>query len=86
MTREKLVTASKTLEQAATGAHERHRQRIEEQSDQIMQLAERDQDPDHGRLDRHMNVLRELHDETDNPDVERAYERIREYRRSVSGV
>lgn len=86
MTREKLVTASKALEQAATAAHDQHRTRIEEQSEQLLHLAERDQDPDQGRLDRHMNVLRELHDATDDPDIERAFERIREYRQGVGGV
>lgn len=86
MTREELREASDALEQAATAVDEEHRQRIEDQSDAIQQLAERDRGPDQGRLDRHMNILAELHDETGNEDVGQALELLREYRTGVSGV
>lgn len=86
MTRDELVTASETLEQAATDVEAEHRERIEEQAESLMQLAERDRGPDQGRLDRHMNILTEIHDSTGNDDVERALEHVREYRTDVSGV
>lgn len=86
MPRDELVTASETLEQAATDVEAEYRERIEEQSESLMQLAERDRGPDQGRLDRHMNILTEIHDATGNEDVERALEHVREYRTGVSGV
>lgn len=86
MTRDELVTASEALEQAAADADAEYSGRIEEQAEALKQLAERDRGPDQGRLDRHMNILGELHDETDNDDIERALEQVREYRTGVGGV
>jgi hypothetical protein len=86
MTRDELVTASEALDQAATDVEAEHRERIEDQSESLMNLAERELGPDQGRLDRHMNILNELYDETGNADVERALEQVREYRTGVSGV
>ena len=86
MTRDELVTASEALDQAATDVEAEHRERIEDQSESLMNLAERELGPDQGRLDRHMNILNELYDETGNEDVEHALEQVREYRTGVSGV
>jgi hypothetical protein len=86
MTRDELVTASEALDQAATDVEAEHRERIEDQSESLMNLAEREPGPDQGRLDRHMNILNELYDATGNEDVERALEQVREYRTGVSGV
>jgi hypothetical protein len=86
MTRDELVTASEALDQAATDVEAEHRERIEDQSESLMNLAERELGPDQGRLDRHMNILNELYDETGNENVERALEQVREYRTGVGGV
>jgi hypothetical protein len=86
MTRDELVTASEALDQAASDVDAEHRERIEDQSEALMSLAERELGPDQGRLDRHMNILSELYDETGNEDVERALEQVREYRTGVGGV
>lgn len=86
MTREKLTEASETLSTAAQSATEPVSERLETQAEQLAELASRDQAPDHGRLARHMTILQELHEETDDPAIETAYEQVREFREGVSGV
>jgi hypothetical protein len=88
MSRKKLDEAAETLREGATHAEGDRRRRIEQQADALRTLAERDRGPDQGRLDRHMNVLRELSEEGDDAAdyVERALDRVREYREGVGGI
>ncbi|WP_410766103.1 hypothetical protein [Haloferax sp. DFSO60] len=89
MTREELQTASKLLKDAAEQTTGDVQERLYEQSDQIAALATRDQGPDHGRLDRHMNVLHDLANELDGDVSEKVAEarsQLFEYRKGVPGV
>jgi hypothetical protein len=89
MPREELQAASDELRQAAEAAAGEVKDRIYEQSNLVATIATRDQDPDHGRLDRHMHAIGELIDETDGDvrdHLETARETIRSYREDVPGV
>ncbi|MFD1512812.1 DUF7553 family protein [Halomarina rubra] len=88
MTRTELVTAADHLETAATHADGERRERIEGQADALTSLAERDRGPDQGRLDRHMNVLRELSAEDDEASehVRTALDHVEQYRSTVGGI
>jgi len=88
MTRTELVTAAEELETAASHTEGERRERIESQAEALTTLAERERGPDQGRLDRHMNVLRELAAEDDEATghVEAALEHVTEYRSTVGGI
>ncbi|MFC7205071.1 hypothetical protein ACFQJC_16250 [Haloferax namakaokahaiae] len=89
MTRQELQTASKLLKDAAEQTTGDVQERLYEQSDQIAKLATREEGPDHGRLDRHMNVLHDLAGKTEgdvSETVTEARSQLFEYRKSVPGV
>jgi outer membrane murein-binding lipoprotein Lpp len=90
MARDELQAASDELRKAGESVDdEAVRERLHGQSDQLATLATRELGPDHGRLDRHMNALAELGEEVDgeaSEHVERAREKVREYRETVEGV
>ncbi|WP_129114136.1 DUF7553 family protein [Halegenticoccus tardaugens] len=89
MTREELQTASEELRQASERVDGEMRERLYDQSNQLAELATAERGPDHGRLDRHMNVLHELAGELDGEakaHVESAREHVTEYRKTVEGV
>ncbi|MFC7156241.1 hypothetical protein ACFQPA_12390 [Halomarina halobia] len=88
MVREELQAASDELREAASTADGEIRDRIEGQADQLATLASAERGPDQGRLDRHMNILRELADDAGegSDHVERALEHVEEYRKGVSGI
>lgn len=88
MDRSELVTAAEHLETAATHTDGERRDRIESQADSLSDLAERDRGPDQGRLDRHMNVLRELSAEDDEAaeHVREALDHVEQYRSTVGGI
>ena len=89
MPRDELQEASDTLRQAAELVDEETQKRLHDQSDQLATLATRDADPDHGRLDRHMNALHELAGQLDGEAeelVRSARESVKEYRKTVPGV
>lgn len=89
MVREELQQASDELRKAAELVDEETQKRLHEQSEQLAALATRDADPDHGRLDRHMNVLHELAGQLDGEAealVRSARESVKEYRKTVPGV
>ncbi|WP_254546294.1 DUF7553 family protein [Halomarina pelagica] len=88
MVREELQAASDELNEAASMADGETRERIEGQADELATLASAERGPDQGRLDRHMNILRELSgDAGDGAEhVERALEHVEEYRKGVSGI
>lgn len=89
MVREQLRRASELLREASEHADGDLRDRLYEQSDQLARLATAERGPDHGRLDRHMNALYEMLDETDGEVHERvrsAREAVSAYRETVEGV
>lgn len=89
MTREELAEASDLCRRAAEGVEGGARDRLHEQSRQLAELADRERDPDHGRLARHMNALAELADELDGEAadlVAEARDRVGEFREGVEGV
>jgi hypothetical protein len=89
MTREELQAASDDLRSAAEAASGELQSRIYDQSNQLAELAAAERGPDHGRLDRHMNILSEIAEETDDEvkqHVVSAREHVKEYRTGVSGV
>lgn len=89
MVRTELKDASDTLREAAELVDEETQRRLHDQSEQLAELATRDTDPDHGRLDRHMNVLHELIRELDGEAgelVQSARNSVKEYRKTVPGV
>lgn len=89
MTREDLERASTLLSEASDLADGDLQARLETQSDQLAGLAEADREPDHGRLDRHMNALYEIMGETDGEIhdlVEEARNAVSAFRETVEGV
>ncbi|MWG33008.1 DUF7553 family protein [Halomarina oriensis] len=88
MSRTALTDAAAELETAASHADGERRERIEGQAEALTTLADRERGPDQGRLDRHMNVLRELagSDDEATPHVEAALEHVTEYRSTVGGI
>ena len=90
MAREELERASDELRQASERVDGDVRERLYDQSNQLANLATREHPPDHGRLDRHMNVLQQismdLEDDEAKERVESARESVRAYRETVEGV
>lgn len=90
MTREELQAASEALRDAAELVDDATlEERIYDQSSQMADLATADRGPDQGRLDRHMNALRDIREDTsgDADDlVASAFEHVRAYRETVGGV
>lgn len=90
MTREELQTASEELRKAsenATGAE--LQRRLHDQSTQFATLATADHGPDHGRLARHLNALKEMREEASEDvvaHIDAAEEAITAYRETVEGV
>ena len=89
MARDQLQRASDLLQEASETAEGEASERLRDQSDQLASLATRERGPDHGRLDRHLNTLRELTEESDGGVHDRiveAREAVIEYRKTVEGV
>ncbi|AUV83813.1 hypothetical protein C2R22_20975 [Salinigranum rubrum] len=89
MSRKTLEAASEELRKASELAEGDLQERLYDHSNQVAELASRDQGPDHGRLDRHMNALYEIAGETDGDLHDRvvaAREHLKEYRKGVAGV
>jgi hypothetical protein len=89
MARDELADASDELRQAAETATGDTRERIYEQAEAFADAAVADEGPDHGKLARHLHVLREIEDnvgEEATAHVETARELLSEYREGVDGV
>ena len=89
MARDKLQEASDLLEAASEATESETSERLSGQADQLASLATRDRGPDHGRLDRHLNTLRELTEESEDEVHDRIVEArnaVIEYRETVEGV
>lgn len=89
MPREELDEASAILQEAKASVSDADvRERLETQAEQIALLAERDQAPDHGRLDRHQHALRGM--KTDAPEIadelDAANDLINAFRQTIEGV
>ncbi|WP_313693075.1 DUF7553 family protein [Halorarum halobium] len=89
MSRQELEDASDHLRRAAERAEGDTREKLGEQAHRFADAANRENGPDHGWLDRHTHVVRELAtdlDEEGQEQVEAAVERINAYRETVPGV
>ncbi|ELZ30843.1 hypothetical protein C474_10291 [Halogeometricum pallidum JCM 14848] len=89
MSQDELTAASEELRSAAEAADGETQDRLTEQAEALAELAMSDRDPDHGRLDRHMNILSEIARETSGEVSERtqaARDHVFEYRKGVEGV
>lgn len=90
MTREQLVNASEELKHVSGMVEDESvKSRIDDQADQLHDLAEADHGPDHGRLDRHMHALSDLKKAVDDDLAEHighAYDEVKAYRGTVEGI
>jgi hypothetical protein len=90
MVREELKAASGALREAAELTDdETVEERVYNQSLELAELATADRGPDHGRLDRHRNILLDIRDGADSEVavlVDEAMDHLRSYREGVEGV
>lgn len=90
MTRDELIAASDVLTEIAEDVEDESiRERLTNQAEQLVRLAEQDRGPDHGRLARHQQTLRELKAAVDADTAARidtVNEHIVAYRETVEGV
>ena len=89
MARDQLQRASDVLREASEAAEGEVSERLRGQADQLANLATRERGPDHGRLDRHLNTLRELTEEAEggiHDKIVEARDAVIEYRETVEGV
>lgn len=89
MPRDELTEAANILEQAAAAADGEAAETLREQASQLDALAERDRGPDHGRLDRHQQALRNVRPDVADDvasQIDEAIQRITTYRETLPGV
>lgn len=89
MTREELSEASEILAAAADDVGGEAGDRLQEQARQLDDLAERERGPDHGRLDRHQQALRDVKAEVDDDvasRIDEANDLINAHRETLEGV
>lgn len=89
MSRDHLDRASELLSETSNATSGDPSERLRKQADELADLATRDRGPDHGRLDRHMNILRQIKEDVDEEpasSIDDALEHITEYRKTVEGV
>lgn len=86
---EELSDASDALRTATETTTGETRERLFEQAEALADAATADEGPDHGKLARHLHVLREIEsqvDETAADHVARARDLLSSYREGVDGV
>jgi hypothetical protein len=88
MSQEKLREASDVLREASESTGSEASERLRAQADALAELAGADRGPDHGRVARHQQKLREIErDASDVGDsIDRANALLNEYRETVEGV
>lgn len=89
MSRDRLREASDILAEASDDvANDETRDRLRDQASQLRSLASRDRVPDHGRLDRHQHVIREIMNEADEiaTQLKTVNELITSVREELEGV
>lgn len=89
MVREELQRASELVADAAEDVEGEARDRLDGFVDQLDTLATREQGPDHGRLDRILHALRDIEEDASDEAgelLERARDKITEYRKTIEGV
>jgi hypothetical protein len=89
MPRAELADASDELRQAAELVTGEERERLYEQADAFADAAVADHGPDHGKLARHLHILREIEEAIDDDaaeHVETARDLVSTYREGVEGV
>jgi hypothetical protein len=89
MPRAELAEAAEILERAAADADGEAAEALRSQAEQLNALAERDRGPDHGRLDRHQQALRDVKADVDDAvanRIDEANDLIVTYRETLPGV
>lgn len=89
MGRDTLAKAAAALESAADAAGGEAADRLRRQAEQLASLAEADRGPDHGRLARHQEIIRDVKAGVDDgvaDSIDEAYALINEYRSTLEGV
>lgn len=88
MTQEKIREASNVLQEASASIEGAVGERLQNQADELSGLAERDREPDHGRIARHQQKLKDIKEVAPAAAeaVDEANERLSEYRETVEGV
>ena len=89
MPREELAEAAELLERAAETAGGDAGEALRTQAEQLSALAERERGPDHGRLDRHQQALRDVRPNVPGAvadSIDEANALITEYRSTLPGV
>jgi hypothetical protein len=89
MTRQELADAASHLETASESADGDAHDRLVELADQLTTLADRDSDPDHGRLARIQNALGEVQSDVDDDTaatIDDADDAINAFRETLEGV
>jgi hypothetical protein len=89
MTRDELIAASESLNNAAEGADDELSAKLSEQADTLATLADREKGPDHGRLAKIEHSLRSLKESASDEGadlIDDALTHIKEYRKTVEGV
>lgn len=85
---EKLRGASDVLREAGESIEGSGAERLREQADQLSMLAERDQPPDHGRIARHQQKLKDIKEAepATAAAIDEANTLLNDYRETVEGV
>lgn len=88
MRQEKLREASTALREASGTADGEASERLQAQADALAELAGADRGPDHGRVARHQQKLREIEATASEvgDSIDRANALLNEYRETVDGV
>lgn len=88
MSQEKLREASDVLREASESTDGEASERLRTQADALAELADAKRGPDHGRVARHQQKLREIEATASEvgDGIERANALLDEYRETVEGV
>src|SRR6056297_2584190 len=89
MTRDELIAASESLEDAAAGADAEVADKLSAQAETLATLADREKGPDHGRLAKIEHSLRSLQESVDEDGIDliaAALDHVKAYRSTVDGV
>ncbi len=88
MSTEKIRDASAVLAEASRSVEGEEADRLKDQAESLSSLAERDRGPDHGRIARHQQKLKDI--QGDHPStadaVDEANALLNEYRETIDGV
>lgn len=88
MSQQKLRDASEELRDVLNAVDSDVRQQLQDQAKALADLADQQRGPDHGRVARHQQKLRDIKREAPAAAdaIDRANNRINEYRETIEGV